>query len=427
MNHPSLSRRSFFKLVATAITAWISNGCRGKAASPASPATAPASPSPSAAASPTQTALPTPIPATFTPPPTTTLSPTVTPEPSLTPSPTLTITPTPQPPTFTPTPLNPERTVSISQATSYDLKQVRQQVQAALEGIGGVGDLITPGASVAIKPNLTGGVWATGLIDRPPTESYVTHPAVVQAVGELLRDAGASKLYIVEGVADDQSYRQWGYEEAAQAMGATLIDLNQAAPYTSFASVAVGKGWQVYERFALHRLLTEVDVFVSVPKLKCHWTCGVTLAMKNLVGIAPIDYYRIKPEDTYRSSLHGLDKTGKSRIPKVAIDLVLARPINLSVIDGIKTVDGGEGPWEELGFQETNILIAGKNPLAADAVGTAVMGFDPTAECPDAPFFQTYNHLNIAANVGIGTNRLDEITVVGLPVEVVRRPFKPST
>jgi uncharacterized protein (DUF362 family) len=250
---------------------------------------------------------------------------------------------------------------------------------------------------------------------------------VVQAIGELLRDAGASKLYIVEGVVDDQSYRLWGYEQAAKTIDATLIDLNRTAPYESFARVPVGEGWQVYERFALHRLLSEVDVFVSVPKLKCHYTCGITLAMKNLVGITPIDYYRIKPEDTSRTSLHGLDQAGRPRIAKVVIDLLLARPIQLSLIDGIKTVDGGEGPWQKLSPQEANILIAGKNPLATDTVGTAIMGFDPTADYPDTPFFQTYNHLNLAAGIGIGTNRLEDITVTGVPIEAVRRQFKPSS
>lgn len=426
MTRRPLSRRSFLNITAATISGWFTNSCRGKSTVPASPTVTPAEPPASAPPLPSQTVRPTALPATATPYLSPTYTPTASPPPTHTSSPTYTITPSPVPPTFTPTPVDPQKTVAISQATSYDFKHVRQQVQAALEAIGGVGDIISPGASVAIKPNLTGGTWAISLIEGPATESYVTHPAVVQAVGELLRDAGASKLYIVEGVADKQSYREWGYEQAAAALEATLIDLNQPAPYGSFVSLPVGTGWQVYERFALHRLLTEVDVLVSVPKLKCHWTCGITLAMKNLVGITPIDYYRLKPDDTYRSSLHGLDHTGRSRIPKVIIDLLRARPIHLSLIDGIKTVDGGEGPWQNLSTQEANVLIAGKNPLAADTVATAVMGFDPAAEYPDPPFYQTDNHLNLAAQAGFGTNLLEEITITGTPINNIRRQFHPS-
>lgn len=421
-----ISRRSFIKISFTGITSWIVNACRVKTASPSAPTKNQVKPLVSSTYTAASTSSPTSLPPTATFANTPTFTPTNTQSPSKMPFPTATVSPSPQPPTSTPTPADPTRTVAISQVTSYDLQQVRCQLQSALDALGGVGDLISPGASVAIKPNLTGGTWATSLIDLPPTESWVTHPAVVQALGELLRDAGASKIYIVEGVADDQSYPQWGYVEAAKAINATLIDLNKTTPYNSFTSVPVGKGWQVYERFALHRLLAEVDVFVSVPKLKCHWTCGITLAMKNLVGITPIDYYRVNPSDTYRSSLHGVDKTGRSRIPKVVIDLLLARPIQLSIIDGIKTIDGGEGPWQNVSAQESNILVAGKNPLATDTVGTAVMGFNPTAEYPDSPFFQTYNYLNLAASAGIGANQLDQITIAGAPIDSVKRQFKPS-
>lgn len=435
MNRRSISRRSFLKIAGTTAASWLAAGCQDKPNTPSATSAVPVtSPTPQAA-SPDPTLQPTssaelPLHLTAAP------SPTPPPRPSATlqstTSPTITATPSPlaptpsAQPTPTPTPLDPATSVAIRQASSYDLKLIRQEVQAALDALGGIKDILIPGASVAIKPNLTGGTWATTLIDRPATESYVTHTAVVQAIGELLRDAGAGKIYIVEGVYDAQSFPLWGYETAAKAIGATLIDLNQPAPYNSFGNLAVGKGWQVYERFALNRLLSEVELFVSVPKLKCHWTCGVTLSMKNLVGIAPLNYYRVNPDDTYRSSLHGLDKAGKSRIPKVVIDLLLARPIQLSVIDGILTVDGGEGPWQKTSPQEAHVLIIGKNPLATDTVATAVMGFDPTAETPNAPFFQTYNHLTLAAKAGIGTNRLEEITVVGAPIDAVRRQFKPS-
>jgi len=38
-------------------------------------------------------------------------------------------------------------------------------------------------------------------------ESYATHPQVVQALGELLRDAGVGELFIVEAGYGWDSYR----------------------------------------------------------------------------------------------------------------------------------------------------------------------------------------------------------------------------
>jgi uncharacterized protein (DUF362 family) len=137
--------------------------------------------------------------------------------------------------------------------------------------------------------------------------------------------------------------------------------------------------------------------------------------------------YQTKQGDDNRTALHGSDSETGTRLPRVVMDLNRARPINLSLIDGIKTVEGGEGPWiDKIAPVEAGVLLAGKNPVATDAVATAVMGFDPTADRPDAPFLRADNHLNLAYQLGLGTNRLGDIKVVGTPVEEVRHPFKPA-
>jgi uncharacterized protein (DUF362 family) len=82
--------------------------------------------------------------------------------------------------------------VAIAKAANYDLKLVRQQVQALLDGLGGLGAIVHSGDRVAIKINLTGGTGARHCGDFP-IESYVTHPAV-QALGELVQDAGGRQL-----------------------------------------------------------------------------------------------------------------------------------------------------------------------------------------------------------------------------------------
>jgi uncharacterized protein (DUF362 family) len=71
-------------------------------------------------------------------------------------------------------------------------------------------------------------------------------------------------------------------------------------------------------------------------------------------------------------------------------------------------------------------MLAGKNPVATDAVATAAMGFDPTSDYPDEPFVNGRNHLNMAAKLGMGTNRLEEIKVVGAKIEDVKMQFKTS-
>ena len=317
--------------------------------------------------------------------------------------------------------------VAIAQATSYGQEIVRQQVRALIDGIGGLDDLIKRGPRVAIKVNLTGGTSSKPVHGLSPIESFVTHPIVVRALGEVLREAGANKLFIVEAVYERASFSQWGYDDIAQSLGATLIDLNDPHPYSAFTRMPVGQDAFIYQDFTLHPLLQEIDTFVSVAKIKCHQIGGVTLSMKNLFGLAPLQFYRRDPKDTYRSAFHGDAEDTGSRVPRIIIDLNRARPIHLALLDGIKTVEGGEGPWIEAMHSITpGVLIAGKQALATDAVATAVMGFDPRGDYPSVPFLHGDNHLNLAAERKLGTNHLDEIAVVGSSIDEVRRQFKPA-
>jgi uncharacterized protein (DUF362 family) len=342
---------------------------------------------------------------------------------------TFTSTPTTVPtiaPTNTSTPTLPPPSrakVAVAQANSYERNLVRQQVQAMLDGLGGLDDVISPGDRVGIKVNLTGGAgW--GSMPVPATESYMTHPEVVRALGELLRDAGAGELLILEGVYQWEAFPD--YMEIAGALDATLINLNTPAPYPDFAVTPVGEDWFIYENFFFNHILEEVDFFVSVAKMKCHWWCGVTHSIKNLVGLVPLEFYRLAPDHTHRSALHGSDDEIKARLPRVIMDLYQARPIHLALIDGIKTVEAGEGPWiETMSPVEAGVLFAGKDPVATDAAATAAMAFDPTADFPVTPFLRADNHLNLAHVLGLGTNRLAEIEVVGASIDEVQYAFQP--
>jgi uncharacterized protein (DUF362 family) len=149
--------------------------------------------------------------------------------------------------------------------------------------------------------------------------------------------------------------------------------------------------------------------------------------MKNLYGLAPLKYYRLNESDTYRSAFHGAESETRQRLPRIIIDINRARPINFSLIDGIMTTQGGEGPWiQSMSAIQPGLLFAGKNPVATDSVATSVMGHDPQAAYPDSPFFRADNHIQLAYEAGLGTNRLDEIEVRGASISEVQNHFIPS-
>ncbi len=232
----------------------------------------------------------------------------------------------------------------------------------------------------------------------------------------------------MEAVYDKESYPLFGYEEVARDLGATLVDLNRPDPYEDFAAAPVGDGASIYGDFVFNHLLRDVDAFVSVSKMKCHYNAGVTHTMKNLVGLVPATRYTLSREHWWRSAFHGNDAESGSRLPRVIVDLNRARPIHLAVIDGIMTGEAGEVPRTENSFAavQPGVLAVGKNAVATDAVATALMGFDPEAEYPTEPFAHGENHLNLAREAGLGTNRLADIRVIGPSIADLRHPFRPA-
>jgi uncharacterized protein (DUF362 family) len=205
----------------------------------------------------------------------------------------------------------------------------------------------------------------------------------------------------------------------------------------------------MFPGFDLNHSYTDCDVFVSLAKMKEHATAGITLSMKNCFGITPATIYgtgagvdepSILPRGG-RTIVHGgTRQPSKSapgelhpdspredtyRVPRTIVDLVSARPIDLAVIDGIRTMTGGEGPWirEKLTGVQPGVLVAGTNCVNIDAVSMAIMGFDPMADRGTLPFENCDSTLRLAEDVGLGTRDLKRIEVRGTPVKDVLFDF----
>jgi uncharacterized protein (DUF362 family) len=118
-------------------------------------------------------------------------------------------------------------------------------------------------------------------------------------------------------------------------------------------------------------------------------------------------------------------RDGGYRIPRIISDIVAARPIHLAIVDAIDTMTGGEGPWiRAVNPVHPGLLIAGLNPVNTDAVGAALMGFDPMAVRGTAPFETCDSTLLLAEQHGIGTRDLRRIEVIGPPISDVRLDYR---
>ena len=132
------------------------------------------------------------------------------------------------------------------------------------------------GKKVLIKPN------AARLAS--PGEGVTTHPGVVEATIDHLKEKGAGKIVIGEscifGVNAQEAFRVTGMKEISEKRKVELIDLDQRSPM----EIAI-PGGRVIKKIKVPALLKEFDFIISIPVMKTHMHTQVTLSIKNMKGL----------------------------------------------------------------------------------------------------------------------------------------------
>lgn len=176
----------------------------------------------------------------------------------------------------------------------------------------------------------------------------------------------------------------------AKRLGTRFLELNKYP----FVKVKV-ENPIFFNEVRLSKPLLDSDVFINVPTLKTHVQCGITVAIKNMYGLIP-------PED--RRYYHSIN-----RVEEAIVDLYQARKADLIVIDGTYTTFH-IGPRPLKDFKETfrlDLTLASFDPVAVDAVSARILGVDPLS----------LRYLKWAEKRGLGTRDLDEIKIIGMPME----------
>lgn len=353
------------------------------------------------------------------------------------------------------------RVAIARQPARYEPGLVRQSVRAALDSLGvSIRALVKPGDRVVLKPNFI----RESHTGRPDEwQQIITHGTVIAAVAELVAEAGG-KITIADAPQTDSDFERICERTGIRTLDAEVLDLRREAWRTENGVIVerrrlpedprgytlvdlagqscfAGKNGKFYgadydtkftarhhsngrHEYLLSRTAMDADVFINLPKLKTHKKVGVTLSLKNLVGIngdknylphfcigTPDEGGDEFPDSTVRnkvqSKLVGALKGGPWWTPAVkrvgskifgdsgavvrsgnwhgndttwrmVLDLnqaFFAKPRRyLSIIDGIIAGEGN-GPMEA-DAKPCGVLIAGTHPVATDFVATKLMGFD---------------------------------------------------
>lgn len=345
--------------------------------------------------------------------------------------------------------------VSVARCRTYNPSELLPVMSKMFDQLGGLERLVK-GKTVAVKINLTGSpTYRLGYL--PLEDTHYTHPQVIAAATHLMGRAGARRIRILESpwsTADPvEEYLLQANIEPRDIIGAApnveFENTNYLGNGKKYSRFQVPFGGYIFPGFDLNHSYEDCDVFVSIAKMKEHATAGVTLSMKNCFGITPCTIYGTgagKDEPSIlprggRGLVHAGDrqpsksapqeKDPKSprvdtwRVPRAVVDLISARPIHLAIVEGIKTMTGGEGPWCSMDSKgiAPGVIAAGLNPVNTDAVCMGLMGFDPMAVRGTPPFESCDSTLQLAEAAGVGTRDLKQIEVIGTPIAEARFDF----
>jgi uncharacterized protein (DUF362 family) len=279
--------------------------------------------------------------------------------------------------------------VAIARA---DKGNIELAVRQALGLAGGLEELIDGSSRVLIKPNLC--------MPAPSGTGVLTNARVTEAVTRVILELGPRSVIIGDGAiagydfpgfSTHQTFAESGMTEVARKLGVELRNLN-----TDRVSEVTVREPHVMEKVKVAKTAIDSDVIISVPVLKTHIRTHITLSLKNMKGIMP-----------------GAEKRKSHRI---GLDLAITDLISVvrpdyAVIDA--TV-GMEGLWKTpQDSREVGLILAGRDALSVDIVGTLVMGVDPNQVM----------HLQYIAKQTGASGSLDEIEILGEPLEKHQHKF----
>ena len=159
----------------------------------------------------------------------------------------------------------------VGVATGTDYGKITRN---AISAVGGMKRFVKPGDVVVVKPNMG---W-----DRTPEQAANTNPLVVRAVVEEVLAAGAKKVKVFDRTCNDERrcYANSGIQGALKGLPNVEVRFieNERFKKVLLNGEAL-KEWELYGE------VLSANVFINVPVAKHHKLTGLTMGLKNIMGV----------------------------------------------------------------------------------------------------------------------------------------------
>lgn len=348
----------------------------------------------------------------------------------------------------------PTAPVSVVRSKTYDPAELLPAMEKMFDQMGGLGRLVN-NKTVSIKINLTGNP-TIRLGDNLIGDTTYTNPYVIGATVHFLGRAGAKRIRLLESptgsgepIPEFLSRANWDLNAILNAAkNVEFTNTNFPGTNNKFARFKIPTGGYIFPGFDLNPAYADCDVFMSLAKMKEHATAGITLSMKNCFGMTPCTIYgngagvdepsltvsggrqncchtgtRAPAKSAPQENDPTTPRDGGYRMPRIVTDVCSARPIDIAIVEAVRTMAGSELARPGNQFLSPGLIIAGTNCVTTDAVCVGLMGYDPLSERGTAPFERCENTLALAEAIGLGTRDLNRIEVRGVQIADARLNF----
>ncbi len=335
-----------------------------------------------------------------------------------------------------------------SPTTDPSYQTIEQMVRKAVQLMGGFNNKIKSGMTVLIKPNIVE-------LNHPSGNGVHTDIRVIEAIVRLVDEIDHGKIKILVGEGSPVPYTTfekaaapstakpwqelWGNPDPAKDPGYQILNTKMLAaginfrltnlngnsdtdPLSELKEVNLpneGTAQPHKGKFLIHEDVLNADVYITVPVMKIHNT-GITVALKNQVGIAPSTMYGFwkskgVPQDNYQHRLLHNEQAPLVWTDKEIVDLSTIAKIKFAIVDATMCLDIQKGIMSNKSNQvRMNCIVAGEDPVAVDNVCSRMMGLNP----------DDVEHVTLAERMGLGTNDINKINLVGTSLSTVKKNFR---
>ena len=262
-----------------------------------------------------------------------------------------------------------------------------EAIRLAVDMLGGMKRIIDPAGPAFLKPNINSA-------DPFPASS---HPDHLQAVVDLLREAGCEEIAVGElggllSLPAKDNLARWGMAAFQEKNSVEAVHFDEEPWVMAGVPGAIRWGGWVH---CIERLLRPGQHVINLPTMKSHGGGPrFSLSLKNVYGF-------VHPRDRVRAHF----------VPQMAemiIETNLLYSPSLIVADGTKCwISGGPYTGEE---RAPNVVIAGDDRVAVDVVGAAIIRAMGSELLRDFPIW-SHRQIRRAVELGLGARGAGEVAL----------------